>query len=62
MIRYLGYRVTDDKIKYYIFLINGLRREVREHKLSQHPGCYKVLPQKIKDDIKKNRAWLAQVI
>ncbi len=61
MIRYLGTRKNDEGATLYCFVVNGLRKEIREFDLKMHPGCYDVLPKTVKDQIAKNRAWLSKV-
>jgi hypothetical protein len=45
----------------YVFLVNGLEKEVREGALKQHPGCYEALPAATKAQIAANRAWLSKL-
>eukprot|EP01032_Pedospumella_encystans_P022491 gene22491-25485_t len=40
MIKYIGTRKTSEGGTLYVFLINGLQKEVRESALKQYPGCY----------------------
>lgn len=61
MIKYMGTRKTDDGSVLYVFLINGLQKEVREGALKQHPGCYEALPATAKARISANRAWLSKL-
>ncbi len=61
LIRYMGTRTKDDGSKVYVFVVNGLQKEIRESALKQHPGCYDALPSSVKDQIAKNRAWLSRV-
>lgn len=61
MIKYLGSRKNEDGATLYSFVVNGLRKEVREFDLKMHPGCYDVLPQSVKDQIAKNRQWLSKM-
>jgi hypothetical protein len=61
MIKYMGTRKTDEGSVVYIFLINGLQKEVRESALKQHPGCYEALPATAKARISANRAWLSKL-
>jgi hypothetical protein len=44
----------------YVFIVNGLEKEVREHALKQHPGCYEALPAAAKAQIAANRHWLSK--
>ncbi|MET0264619.1 MAG: hypothetical protein ABW202_03310 [Duganella sp.] len=60
MIRYLGTKNTKDGGVLYIFLINGLQKEIREASLKQYPGCYEALPDTAKARISANRAWLSK--
>lgn len=61
MIRYMGTRKNDDGAAVYVFLVNGMQKEVREHALKQHPGCYEALPATVKAQIAANRAWLSRL-
>ncbi|RZA32039.1 MAG: hypothetical protein EOP92_28095 [Lysobacteraceae bacterium] len=61
MIRYMGTRKTDDGAAVYVFLVNGMQKEVREHALKQHPGCFEALPAAVKAQIAANRAWLSRL-
>lgn len=61
MIRYMGTRNNDDGAAVYVFLVNGMQKEVREHALKQHPGCYEALPAAVKARIAANRAWLSRL-
>jgi hypothetical protein len=45
----------------YIFLINGLQKEIRESALKQYPGCYEALPATAKARISANRSWLSKL-
>ena len=60
MMRYLGTRKNEDGATLYIFTINGQQKEIREHDLKLHPGCFNLLPQAVKDQIAKNRQWLSK--
>ena len=61
MIRYMGTRKNDDGAAVYVFLVTGMQKEVREHALKQHPGCYEALPATVKAQIAANRAWLSRL-
>lgn len=61
MIRYMGTRKTGEGAAVYVFLVNGMQKEVREHALKQHPGCYEALPATVKAQIAANRAWLSKL-
>ena len=61
VIRYMGTRKNADGASVYIFIVNGLEKEVREHALKQHPGCYDALPAAVKAKIAANRAWLSKL-
>lgn len=61
MIRYLGTRKNADGADVYVFIVNGMEKEVREHALKLHPGCYDVLPASVKAKIAANRAWLSRL-
>lgn len=60
MIKYMGTRNTDEGVVLYIFLINGLQKEIRESALKQYPGCYEALPASAKARISANRNWLSK--
>jgi hypothetical protein len=61
MIKYMGTKKTDEGSVLYIFLINGLQKEIRESALKQYPGCYEALPATAKARISANRAWLSKI-
>lgn len=61
MIRYMGTRKTDEGNTVYVFIVNGLKREIREMALKQHPGCYEALPASAKAKIAANRAWMSKL-
>ncbi|SFG72562.1 hypothetical protein SAMN05518865_11717 [Duganella sp. CF458] len=61
MIKYLGTKKTDQGGTVYVFLINGLQKEVREGSLKQYPGCYEALPPAAKAKISANRAWFQKL-
>lgn len=61
MIRYMGTRKNNDGAVLYVFLVNGMQKEVREHALKQHPGCFEALPAPVKAQIAANRAWLSRI-
>ncbi len=58
MIRYMGTRKNMEGATVYVFVINGLQKEVRETALKQHPGCYEALPASAKAKIEANRNWM----
>jgi len=60
VIRYMGTRKNDAGATVYVFIVNGLEKEVREHALKQHPGCYEALPASAKAKIAANRDWLSK--
>jgi hypothetical protein len=45
----------------YVFIVNGMQKEIREHALKQHPGCYDALPSAVKAKIAANRDWLSKL-
>jgi len=45
----------------YVFVINGLQKEVRESELKQHPGCFEALPAAAKAQIAANRSWMSKL-
>jgi hypothetical protein len=61
VIRYMGTRKNAEGAAVYVFIVNGLEKEVREHALKQHPGCYEALPASVKAKIAANRAWLSKL-
>jgi hypothetical protein len=61
VIRYMGTRKSAEGASVYVFIVNGLEKEVREHSLKQHPGCYDALPASVKSKIAANRAWLSKL-
>ena len=61
LIRYLGTRKNAEGAAVYVFIVNGMEKEVREHALKQHPGCYDALPASVKAKIAANRAWLSKL-
>ena len=61
MIKYMGTKSTSDGGVLYVFLINGLQKEIREHALKQYPGCYEALPPTAKARISANRARIERV-
>jgi hypothetical protein len=61
MIKYLGTKKNDQGAILYVFLVNGLEKQIRESALKQHPGCYEALPASAKAQIGKNREWLSKL-
>lgn len=61
MIKYIGTKKTSEGGTLYVFLINGLQKEVRESALKQYPGCYDALPASAKAKISANRAWMSKI-
>ena len=61
MIRYMGTRKNAEGATVYVFVVNGLEKEVREGALKQHPGCYEALPASTRAQIAANRAWLSRL-
>ena len=61
MIRYMGTRKTEEGSVLYVFIVNGLKKEVREMALKQHPGCFEALPASAKAKIAANRAWMSKL-
>jgi hypothetical protein len=57
----MGTRKNEQGAELYVFLVNGMQKEVREHALKQHPGCYEALPASVKARIAANRAWLSKL-
>jgi hypothetical protein len=61
MIRYMGTRKNMEGATVYVFVINGLQKEVRESALKQHPGCYEALPASAKAKIAADRSWMSKL-
>lgn len=61
MIRYMGTRKTEEGATVYVSIVNGLKKEVREMALKQHPGCYEALPASAKAKIAANWAWMSRL-
>ena len=61
VIRYMGTRKNSEGATVYVFIVNGLEKEVREAALKQHPGCYEALPASAKAKIAANRNWLSKL-
>lgn len=61
MIRYMGTRKNAEGATVYVFVINGLQKEVRENALKQYPGCYDALPASTKAKIVANRNWMSKL-
>ncbi len=61
VIRYMGTRKNGEGATVYVFIVNGLEKEVREAALKQHPGCYEALPASAKAKIAANRNWLSKL-
>jgi len=61
MIKYLGTKKNAQGTTLYVFLINGLQKEIRESALKQYPGCYEALPAAAKAQISANRAWMQKL-
>jgi len=57
----MGTRKNEQGAELYVFLVNGMEKQVREHALKQHPGCYEALPASVKARIAANRAWLSKL-
>jgi hypothetical protein len=57
----MGTRKNAEGATVYVFVVNGLEKEVRENALKQHPGCYEALPASAKAKIAANRAWLSKL-
>jgi hypothetical protein len=45
----------------YVFVVNGLQKEIRESALKQHPGCFEALPASAKAQIAANRSWMSKL-
>jgi hypothetical protein len=57
----MGTRKNAEGVNVYVFVVNGMQKEVREHALKQHPGCFEALPASTKAQIAANRAWLSKL-
>jgi hypothetical protein len=57
----MGTRKNAEGANVYVFVVNGMQKEVREHALKKHPGCYDALPASTKAQIAANRAWLSKL-
>ena len=60
MIKYMGTKNKEDGSVLYVFVVNGLHKEIREGALKQHPGCYEALPATAKARVSANRQWLSR--
>jgi hypothetical protein len=61
MIRYMGTRKNIEGATVYVFIVNGLQKEVRESAFKQHPGCFEALPASAKAQIAANRNWMSKL-
>jgi hypothetical protein len=61
MIRYMGTRKNREGATVYVFVVNGLQKEVRESAFKQHPGCFEALPASTKAKISASRAWMSKL-
>jgi hypothetical protein len=61
VIRYMGTRRNGEGAIVYVFIVNGLQKEVREGAFKQHPGCFEALPASAKAKIAANRNWLSKL-
>lgn len=61
MIRYIGKRTNEENATLYVFLINGMRKEIRETAFKQYPGTFEKLPKSVREQIEENRRWLSQI-
>lgn len=57
----MGTRKNTEGATVYVFVVNGLEKEVRENALKQHPGCFEALPASTKAKIAADRAWLSKL-
>jgi hypothetical protein len=57
----MGTRQNGEGAAVYVFIVNGMQKEVREHALKQHPGCYEALPAAVRARIAANRDWLSRL-
>jgi hypothetical protein len=57
----MGTQTNADGATVYVFVVNGLQKEIRESALKQHPGCYEALPASAKAKISANRQWLSKI-
>ncbi|MET3130833.1 hypothetical protein AAKU55_001091 [Oxalobacteraceae bacterium GrIS 1.11] len=61
MIKYMGTKKNTEGATLYVFLVNGLQKEVREGALKQHPGCYEALPPSAKAKVDASRIWMSKL-
>ena len=61
MIRYMGTRKNMEGATVYVFVINGLQKEIKEGALKSHPGCYEALPAAAKAKIAADRSWMSKL-
>lgn len=61
MIRYMGTKKNMEGATVYVFVVNGLQKEIREAALKKHPGCYEALPASAKAKIAANRNWMSKL-
>ena len=61
MIKYLGKQKNNQGDSVFVFLINGLQKEVKQFALKQFPGCYEALPSSVKSQIQSDRSWLSKI-
>ena len=61
MIRYMGTRKNAEGTTVYVFVINGLQKEVRGSAMKQHPGCYEALPAAAKAKLDADRSWMSKL-
>jgi hypothetical protein len=57
----MGTSKNDEGATVYVFVVNGMQKEIREHALKLHPGCFEALPASVKAQIAANRAWLSKL-
>jgi hypothetical protein len=57
----MGTRKNAEGVTVYVFIVNGMQKEIREQALKQHPGCFDALPAAAKAQIAANREWLSKM-
>jgi hypothetical protein len=57
----MGTRKNAEGVIVYVFIVNGMQKEIREQALKKHPGCYDALPAAAKAQIAANREWLSKM-
>lgn len=61
MIRYMGTRKNMEGATLYVFVVNGMKKEVRESAFKQYPGCFEALPASTQAKITASRDWISKL-